>query len=144
MEQIKQFRGNHSAEKAQLAENQQSKGKIHACKASQRGYQQARDRLRRAERDLAETAAFIAGSLTTVTAVQAVITLARKELELPMQLLQWAFQGYVALFLLIFLLGAVRVRKTIRSRTQAEREIDQTKKGIIEFCPLDQWPKPEG
>lgn len=144
MEQIKQFRGNHSAEKAQPAEIQQSKGKTHACKASQRGYQQARDRLRRAERDLAETAAFIAGSLTTVTAVQAVITLARKELELPMQLLQWAFQGYVALFIIIFLLGAVRVRNTIRRRTQAEREIDQTKKGIIEFCPLDQWPKSEG
>ncbi|HSL45678.1 MAG TPA: hypothetical protein VK897_19745 [Anaerolineales bacterium] len=144
MEQVRQFRGNHSAEKAKPEENQQSKGRTHACKASQRGYQQALDRLKRAERDLAETAAFIAGSLTTVTAVQAVITLARKELELPMQLLQWAFQGYIVVFLLIFLLGAIRVRSAIRRRTQAEREIDQTKRGIIEFCPLDQWPKPEG
>lgn len=144
MEQIKQFRGNHSAEKLRLDENQQTKGRIHACKASQRGYQQAYDRLKRAERDLAETAAFIAGSLTTVTAVQAVITLARKELELPMQLLQWAFQGYIVIFLLIFLLGAVRVRSAIHRRTQAEKEIDQTKKGIIEFCPLEHWPKPEG
>jgi cytochrome c biogenesis protein CcdA len=144
MEQVQQFRGNHSAEKGRIVEDPQTKGKIHACKASQRGYQQACDRLKRAERDLAETAAFIAGSLTTVTAVQAVITLARKELELPMQFLQWAFQGYIAIFLLIFVLGAVRVSRAIRKRTQAEWEIDQTKKGIIEFCPLDQWPKPDG
>ncbi len=54
-----------------LGENQPSRGKVHACKASQRGYQQACDRLKRAERDLAETTAFIAAALTTVTAVQA-------------------------------------------------------------------------
>jgi cytochrome c biogenesis protein CcdA len=121
----------------------QSKGKVHACKASQRGYQQACDRLKRAERDLAETAAFIAGSLTTVTAIQAVISIARDKLELSKEVLQLAFQGYVAVFILIFLLGALRVRSAIRRRTQAEKDIDQTKKGIFEFCPTDQWPRPE-
>jgi pyruvate formate-lyase activating enzyme-like uncharacterized protein len=143
MEQINQFRANHGAEKVRLEETQQSKGKLHACKASQRGYQQARDRLKRAERDLAETAAFIAASLTTVTAIQAVISIAKDKLELSKEVLQLAFQGYVAVFILIFLLGALRVRSAIRRRTRAEKEIDQTKKGIFEFCPTDQWPKPE-
>lgn len=144
MEQVKEFRGNHSGEKIRLVGSQQSIARTHACKGSQRSYRHARDLLKRAERDLAETAAFIAGSLTTVTAVQAVITLARKELELPMELLQWAFQGYVVVILLIFFLGAVRVRSAIRRRAQAEKELDQAKKGIIEFCGTDQWPKLEG
>ena len=103
MEQINQFRGNHGAEKVQLEKSQPSKGKQHACKASQRGYQQACDRLKRAERDLAETAAFIAASLTTVTAIQAVISVAKEKLELSTQVLQLAFQGYVVIFVLIFL-----------------------------------------
>src|SRR5512145_1996640 len=108
------------AKKFPFEENHQSKGKMHACKASRRGYQQARDHLRRAERDLAETAAFIAASLTTVTAIQAVITVAKDKLELSKDILQLAFQGYVAVFLLILLLGAVRVRNAIRRRSQAE------------------------
>jgi hypothetical protein len=124
-------------------ENQQSKGRMHACKASQRGYQQARDRLRRAERDLGETAAFIAASLTTATAIQAVISVAKDKLELSKDILQLAFQGYIAVFILILLLGSVRVRSAIRRRAQAEKDIDQTKKGIFEFCPTEQWPKPE-
>ena len=143
MEQINQFRINHGTQKAQPEENHPSKARIHACKASQRGYQLACDRLKRAERDLAETAAFIAASLTTVTAIQAVISLARDKLELSKEILQLAFQGYVAIFLLIFVLGALRIRGAIRRRTQAEKEIDQTKKGIFEFCEPPQWPKPE-
>lgn len=143
MEQIKQFRANHGSEKTRLEENQPSKGQLHACKASQRGYQLACDRLKRAERDLAETAAFIAASITTVTAIQAVISLAKDKLDLSTEVLQLAFQSYVALFILILLLGALRVRSAIQRRTQAEKEIDQTKKGIFEFCPTDQWPKPE-
>src|SRR5687768_2194587 len=103
-----------------LGQNQQTKAEIHACKASRRGYQQARDHLRRAERDLGETAAFIAASLTTVTAIQAVITVARDKLELSRDILQLAFQGYVGIFLLILLLGALRVRSAIHRRTQAE------------------------
>lgn len=144
MEQIiNKLRVNHGAEKVQLEENQPSKGKLHACNASQRGYQLACDRLRRAERDLAETAAFIAASLTTVTAIQAVISVAKEKLELSKEVLQMAFQGYVVIFLLIFLFGALRIRSAIHRRTQAEKDIDQTKKGIFEFCPIDQWPKPE-
>jgi len=129
--------------KSTFDENHQSKGRLHACKASRRGYQQARDHLKRAERDLGETAAFIAASLTTATAIQAVISVAKDKLELSKEVLQLAFQGYVAVFILILLLGAFRVRSAIRRRAQAEREIDQTKKGIFEFCPMDQWPKPE-
>ena len=143
MEQINQFRVNHGTQKTQPEENHPSKGRMHACKASQRGYQQACDRMRRAERDLAETAAFIAASLTTVTAIQAVISLARDKLELSKEVLQLAFQGYVAVFILIFLLGALRIRSSIHKRTQAEKDIDQTKKGIFEFCPPEQWTKPE-
>ena len=127
----------------QWQENRQPISRVHACKASQRGYQQACDRLRRAERDLAETAAFMAASLTTVTAIQAVISLAKDKLELSKEILQLAFQGYIAVFILIFLLGALRIRSAIRRRTQAEKEIDQTKKGIFEFCPPEQWTKPE-
>ena len=126
-----------------VGQNQPPRGKVHACKASQRGYQQACDHLKRAERDLAETAAFIAAALTTVTAVQAVISLARDKLELSKEVLQLAFQGYVVVFILIFLLGALRIRWAIRRRTQAEKDIDQTKKGIFEFCDLPQWPRPE-
>jgi hypothetical protein len=143
MEQINHFRVNHGAEKVQLEKNQPSKGKQHACKASQRGYQQACDRLKRAERDLAETAAFIAASLTTVTAIQAVISVAKEKLDLSTQVLQLAFQGYIVIFVLIFLFGALRIRTAIHRRTQAENEIDQTKKGIFEFCDTDQWPKSE-
>jgi hypothetical protein len=143
MEQINQFRVNHGAQKARPEENRQSKGKLHACKASQRGFQLACDRLKRAERDLAETAAFIAASLTTVTAIQAVISVGKEKLELSKEVLQLAFQGYVVIFLLIFLFGALRIRSAIHRRTQAEKDIDQTKKGIFEFCDTDQWPKPE-
>ena len=143
MEQINQFRVNHGTQKAQLEENYPPKAKVHACKASQRGYQLACDRLKRAERDLAETAAFIAASLTTVTAIQAVISLARDKLELSTDVLKLAFQGYVAIFLLIFVLGALRIRGAIHRRSEAEKEIDQTKKGIFEFCEPPQWPKPE-
>ena len=114
-----------------------------ACKSSLRGYQQARDHLKRAERDLAETAAFIAASLTTVTAIQAVITVARDKLELTTEVLVLAFQVYGAVFLLILLLGAARVGHAMRRRAQAEREIDQTRKGIFEFCDPEQWQTSE-
>jgi cytochrome c biogenesis protein CcdA len=140
MEQVNYIRANGSQK---AAVNHLPKAKIHACQASQREYQLACDRLKRAERDLAETAAFMAASLTTVTAIQAVMSIAKEKLELSREMLQWAFQGYVAIFLLIFLLGALRIRGAIQRRSQAEKEIDQTKKGIFEFCEPTQWPKPE-
>ena len=143
MEQINQLRVNHGTTKIQLKEIHPPIVKIHACKVSQREYQLARDRLQRAERDLAETAAFIAASLTTVTAIQAVIGIAKDKLELSKEVLQFAFQSYVVVFVLIFVFGALRIRSAIRRRTQAEKDIDQTKKGIFEFCDTPQWPKPE-
>lgn len=115
--------------------------KHHACRASQRGYDQARDHLKRAERDLAETAAFIAASLTTVTALQAVISIARDKLELSKEVLQLAFQGYILVFVLIFVFGALRIRNAMQRRARAEREIDLSKQGIFEFC--DTVPKEE-
>lgn len=125
------------------AGSQQSIGKVHACKASRRGYQQASDRLRRANRDLGETAAFIAASLTTVTAIQAVISIANDKLGLSRDILQLAFNGYIGIFILILLVGAVRANNALRRRAKAEKEIDQAKKGIFEFCPTEQWPKLE-
>jgi len=130
-------------EDQQLNENQPTKARIHACKASRRGYQQAHDRLRRANRDLGETAAFVAASLTTVTAIQAVIGIANDNLGLSQDILQVAFDGYIVILVLIFVLGAIRANNAIRRRARAEREIDKTKKGIFDFCSVDEWPKIE-
>ena len=116
-------------------------GDLHACKNSQQRFWQARARLRRANRDLGETAAFIAASLTTVTAIQAVISIANDKLGLSQNILQIVFDVYIALLILIFVWGAIRANHAIRRRARVEREIDQTKKGIFDFCPVDEWPK---
>lgn len=121
----------------------ETKGNAHACKASWRNYQHALDCFKRAERDLGETVTFIAASLTTVTAVQAGITLAKHELGLSTEILQIAFKSYIAVIILILLIGFVRASSAMRRRTQAERDIDQTKRALFEFCPMDQWPKNE-
>jgi hypothetical protein len=126
-----------------FGENHRTKADTHACRAYQHVYQQARDHLRRAERDLAETAAFIAGSLTTVTAIQAVITVANDKLELSKAILQLVFQGYVGVFLLILLLGGLRVRTAMRRRALAEKEMDQATKGMFIFCPVEPLPQPD-
>ena len=132
-----------SARPMTFGENHRSRANSHACRAYQHTYRQACDHLKRAERDLAETAAFMAASLTTVTAIQAVITVANDKLELSKNVLQLAFQGYVAIFLLILVLGAVRVRTAMRRRTQAEKEIDQAKKGMFVFCATEPLPQPD-
>jgi hypothetical protein len=145
MEQIIHERTNHGShrliESVPSEENQQPKGRIHACKASQRNLQLAGDRLRRANRDLGETAAFILASLTTVTAVEAVINIAVKQISISQEFLKGAFNLYIAIFILIFLWGAFRSGVAIRRRARAERDIDQAKKGMFEFCPENQWPK---
>jgi len=131
-------------EYASLNNKSRTLGELHACKNSQQRFWQARARLCRANRDLGETAAFIAASLTTVTAIQAVISIAANDkLELSSDILQFAFDGYIVILLLIFVWGAFRANKAIRRRTRAEREIDQTKKGIFDYCPIDEWPKDE-
>ena len=124
-------------------ENHQSRAEVHACRASRHAFQQAYDHLKRAERDLAETAAFMVTSLTTVTAIQAVIAIAKGDLELSTEVLQLTFLGYTVIFILIFILGALRIRAAIRRRAKAEREIDQTKRAIFEYCAPEQWPKLE-
>jgi len=126
-----------------LGENHQSKTDGRACKASQHAFQQACDHLKRAERDLAETAAFIVTTLTTVTAIQAVITIAKGDLELSTEILQLAFLGYTVIFVLVFVSGGVRIRNALRRRTKAEQEIDQAKRAIFQNCDLDRWPKLE-
>ena len=142
MEGIIQERGNHGAQRfKRLEENQKSIGKCHACKASQRTLRLAGDRLKRANRDLGETAAFILASLTTVTAVEAVINMAVKQIEISQEFLKTAFHVYITIFILIFLWGAFRSGVAIHNRARAEREIDQAKKGIFEFCSEEQWSK---
>ena len=128
---------------SQSEESQESIGKIHACKASQRGFHEAGERLKRANRDLGETAAFIAASLTTVTAVEAVINIAIDKLDLSKDVLQVALNAYIAIFMLIILWGAFRARNALRRRSLAERDIDQAQRAIFEFCSDKQWPKPE-
>jgi hypothetical protein len=145
MEQINQVRTNHRSSLVGqvLDESQPTRGRVHACRVSQRGLQQAHDQLTRANRDLGETAAFIAASLTTITAVEAVINIAIDKIGLSKDILQVAFNVYLLAFALIFIWGAVRAQSAMRKRARAEREIDQAKKGIFEFCPEDQWPKLE-
>lgn len=145
MEQIIQERTNHGSrspiEFIHLEENQQSKGRVHACKASQRNFQLADDRLKRANRDLAETAAFMLGLMTTVTAIEAVINIADNKIHISPIYLQMAFDVYIVLFVLILFFGGLRSLDAIYRRSQAEKEIDQAKRGIFDFCPEDQWPK---
>lgn len=147
MEQINQGRTNHwaerLAEKDQMGENQRSRGSVHACRASQRGLQQAQDRLRRANRDLGETAAFVAALLTTATAAEAVVNISIEKIDMSKEILQGAFGAYSAVFILVLVWGAIRGSRAIRRRAQAEKDVDQAKKGIFEFCPGDQWPMSE-
>lgn len=136
---------NHSglSEYVPLKDNPHTIGDIHACKNYQHRFLQARNRLRRANRDLGETAALVTASLTTVTAIQAVISIANDKLGLSTDILRLMFDGYIVLLVLIFVWGAFRANSAIRRRARAEREFDQTQKGIFDFCPTDEWPKIE-
>ena len=124
-------------------EQQQTVGRVHACRASQREYQQARDRLKRANRDLGETAAFIAATLTSATAIQAVITFAEAKLVLPPAVPQLAFTIYILVIIGLVVLGVFRGAHALLLRKQAERLIDRTKKGVYDFCRVEEWPKVE-
>ncbi len=120
-----------------------AKGKLHACQASQRFLQQAGDRLNRANRDLGETAAFVAAALTTITAIEAVINIAIDRIGMSTEILQAAFKFLAVAFACILFSGILRAQRAMKKRAQAEQDIDQAKKGIFEFCPTEQWPKPE-
>lgn len=146
MEQTNEFRTNYAerfAEKFWLEESLKSKGNIYACRDSQRRLQEANNHLRRANRDLGEVAAFIAASLTTVTAVEAVINIAVDKIGLAREVLQVAFDGYIAFLAAILILGTFHFATVMLRRARAEKEIDQAKKRIYEFCPIEQWPKLE-
>jgi hypothetical protein len=142
---LRKIEANHPGSIGYVPSNdsQQSIGKIHACRISQRGFQQAQDRLKRANRDLAETAGFMLALVTTVTAIEAVINIADNKIHASSEFLRMAFDIYIGLFVLILILGGLRGWGAIRRRSQAEREVDQAKQGIFEFCPGDQWPKAE-
>lgn len=118
-------------------------GRTHACRASQRTFQQARDRLKRANRDLGETAAFIAATLTSATAIQAVISLAEDKLSLPPSFMQLAFAIYILVIGLLVVIGVLRGAHALHRRKQAERQLDQAKKSIFDFCPVEEWAKAE-
>ena len=122
-------------------DNHQTMTITHACRSCQRGYQQARDRLKRADRDLGETVGVVAASLTTATAVEAVINMAHDKIVLPREFLLTAFDGYIAIFALILVWGVIRSWTAIRKRTLAERDVDQAKKAIFQFCSEAHWPR---
>ena len=147
MEQTTVIRSNHSAkqisERFPLEEIQGLRVSAHACKASQRTYQQATDRLRRANRDLGEAAAFLAASLTTITAVEAVINMAVNTLHLEENVLKLAFDGYIGFLIVILTLGVLRFAVVLYRRAQAEQELDQAKRNVYQFCDVGQWPKAE-
>src|SRR5919198_5777830 len=143
MESVNPIRTNHRSTliEQMLEANQGSRGRIHACRVSQRNLQQAYDQLARANRDLGETVACIAASLTTITAVEAVINITNDRVGLSKDILQVTLNVYLLVFALIFTWGAVHVQSVMRRRARAEHEIDQAKKGIFDFCSEDQWPK---
>ncbi len=141
--QIPNLNGYRTIENNLPEDTLQTKAGVRACKVYRRSYQEAMDHLKRADRDLGETVAVIAASLTTVTAVEAVINIAHDKIQLSREFLLVTFDAYIAAFLLILLWGTLRSMKAIHRRTQAEQDVDQAKKGIFEFCPGDQWPKTE-
>jgi hypothetical protein len=144
MEQIVRERTNHRSHRSMgLMQPDEARGKFHACKASQRNLELAQDRLKRANRDLGETAALVLASLTTATAIEAVINMAVKQIGISPEFLKTAFYLYIAVFILIFAWGAFRSGGAMRRRAGAEREIELAKKGIFEFCVDPQIPAEE-
>jgi len=124
-------------------ENQQTSGIHHACINFHLRYQEAADCFRRADRDLGETAAFVAAFLTTVTAIEAVITVANDELDLSLGILQDIFYIYIGLFAFVLVVGLLRGWNSMNKRAQAEHEMDRAKKGILLNCPAEKLPRPE-
>ena len=71
------------------------------------------------------------------------INIADSKIHIAPEYLKMAFDLYIALLGFILIAGALRSWGAILRRSQAEREIDQAKKGIFEFCPGDDWLKTE-
>ena len=147
MEQTKKFRANHGTipfpERSLPDDEPELLAHAHACKASQHALEQASDHLRRANRDLGELAGFIAASLTTVTAIEAVINIAIDKIGLPAEILHMAFDLYIGFLAAILILGVLRFGVVLRRRARAEKELDLAKRAIYKFCPLPQQHKAE-
>ncbi len=147
MQQTAQFKDNHRAKQfskdARIQEVQDPLARTRACKAYQIDLQEASDHLHRANRDLGELAAFIAASLTTVTAVEAVINIAVDKIGFPKETLHVAFDLYIGFLAAILILGLLRFGIVMHRRSRAEKELDHAKKGVYTFCPTEQWLKPE-
>lgn len=145
MVQTTQFGTNHGTQSLQqLFPLNEKNGAVNdQCRVSRRNLEQANDHLKRANRDLGETAAFITASLATVTAVEAVINIAVTRINLPIEILRVAFGIYIAVFVLIFLGGAVRAQSALNKRSRAEREIDQAKRSVFQHCLDEPMPKLE-
>jgi hypothetical protein len=143
MEQINQFqvnRGNGQASAgSRIEEVAGLRAHAHACKVSQRDLRLATDHLGRANRDLGELAAFIAGSLTTVTAIEAVINIAVDRIGLSSVILHLAFEIYIGFLVAIFILGILRFGVVMWRRARAEKAMDRAKRGIYEYCPTEEW-----
>ena len=146
MEQTNQLRSNHAerfAEKLRSDERTKSTAGLVAYRNSKRRLEWASDQIARANRDLGEMAAFIAASLTTVTAVQAVINIAIDRLGLAKEILQIAFNAYIGILIFILLIGSLRFVRIMYRRTRAEKEIDRAKQRIFEFDDVKDSLKPE-
>ena len=146
MEQTNQLRSNHAerfSEKLRSDERTKSTAGLVAYRNSKRRLEWASDQIARANRDLGEMAAFIAASLTTVTAVQAVINIAIDRLGLAKEILQIAFNAYIGILIFILLVGSLRFVRIMYRRTRAEKEIDRAKQRIFEFDDVKDSLKPE-
>jgi len=115
----------------------------HVRKAWHRLYLEARDHFKQADRDLGETAAFVAASLTTATAIEAVMTVANDKLGLSKSILQEGFYIYIGIFILILATGLFRGRNALRRRARAEKEMRQARKGIFKYFRFEELSKLE-
>ncbi|HSJ86221.1 MAG TPA: hypothetical protein VK909_03355 [Anaerolineales bacterium] len=146
MEQTNQLRSNHGerfVEKRRSDERMKPPANLVAYRNSKRRLEWASDQIARANRDLGEMAAFIAASLTTVTAVQAVINIAIDRLGLAKEILQIAFNTYLGILIFILVVGSLRFIRIMYRRTRAETEIDRAKQRIYEFDEVKDSLKPE-
>jgi len=143
-QKIREKNGKKQVDHNRLENQYQTLADKHASRSYRHLYHHASDQFKRADRDLGETAAFIAASLTTATAIEAVMTVANDKLGLSKEILQEGFSVYIGVILLIILFGVVRGKRTLQKRASAEKEIDQAKVGIFRSSPDEQWPNSDG
>jgi hypothetical protein len=74
-----------------------------------------------------------------VTAIVAVINIAVDRIGLATEILHLAFEMYIGLLAGILILGFLLFAVVLQKRTRAEKEMDRAKKGIYEYCPVEEW-----